>query len=580
MTTSLRSPPKSSISAEGLMDDDAIKKKYCKDDEFAFEFQEISDKELNLVVSEIENLEIEESNTDSNNLAVSVVKKDSIASSDDLGSPLFDHARKKHSDIAEGSDGKSVTASSVQTVTQIVANIDEWQSREVKNETGEIRICFDSLKKLTDIFAPNDSVKNAEPQVLAEVVAANLVPPIVDRVCSVIDFWIKDENNLSSIYPTRALTVLVKMMEHKDFVKSIGVQSLKMLIGLTVQSLVDARLEVASLDACNVIANNTVKYCNRSHVFQALALLAADFPQDPRCRSLVVKMFSKTIRMEASKPYSSGLKPYENIEDLKIYTNMHAAFEKDASLCNCKEIVDVFKLVVANMVEHRTFPTGFSDKCSIPLESVTGKFIEALNPRKGNEHEKNNDSKTNEVRDPDLTEPLKSDGESAGNFDDVLKKIFDKIKSKESQTGVKELFVFKQHHPDVDTEPYMKESSAAFQTFIRNQLKRLQDADDASSTGVKVSVGDDSKNNARRSRGSSQSLLAMKARLAALRGNLTADSANKPAVIRSSVDGSSLPKPSTVVPDAARRNSTDPKRTSAGTALDFRARLQALREKK
>ena len=109
--------------------------------------------------------------------------------------------------------------------------------------------------------------------------AANLAPSIVDRVCSVIDFWIKDENNLSSIYPTRALTVLVKMMEHKDFVKSIGVQSLKMLIGLTVQSLVDARLEVASLDACNVIANNTVKYCNRSHVFQALALLAADFPK-------------------------------------------------------------------------------------------------------------------------------------------------------------------------------------------------------------------------------------------------------------------------------------------------------------
>ena len=163
----------------------------------------------------------------------------------------------------------------------------------------------------------------------------------------------------------------------------------------------------------------------------------------------------------------------------------------------------------------------------------------------------------------------------------MLKKIFDKIKSKESQTGVKELFVFKQHHPDVDTEPYMKESSTAFQTFIRNQLKRLQDADgaSASSTGVKVSVGDDSKSNARRSRGSSQSLLAMKARLAALRGNLAVDNANKPVVARSSIDNSSLPRPSTVVPEATRRSSTDPKRGSAGTALDFRARLKALREK-
>ena len=46
MTTFLRSPPKSSISAEGLVDDDAIKQNYCKDDEFAFEFQEISEKEL------------------------------------------------------------------------------------------------------------------------------------------------------------------------------------------------------------------------------------------------------------------------------------------------------------------------------------------------------------------------------------------------------------------------------------------------------------------------------------------------------------------------------------------------------
>ena len=58
MTTSLRSPPKSTINAKSLVDNNGTNKDYCKDDEFAFEFQEISDK-VNLVVSQIENLEIE-----------------------------------------------------------------------------------------------------------------------------------------------------------------------------------------------------------------------------------------------------------------------------------------------------------------------------------------------------------------------------------------------------------------------------------------------------------------------------------------------------------------------------------------
>ena len=98
---------------------------------------------------------------------------------------------------------------------------------EVKNEAGEARPCFDSLKKLTDIFAPENDDKNADQRILIALSDANLVPAIVERVCLVIEFGMEEKNGLSSIYTTRALTLLVKMMEHKDFVKTMGVDALK-----------------------------------------------------------------------------------------------------------------------------------------------------------------------------------------------------------------------------------------------------------------------------------------------------------------------------------------------------------------
>merc|ERR1711988_1622564 len=73
----------------------------------------------------------------------------------------------------------------------------------------------------------------------------------------------------------------------------------------------------------------------------------------------------------------------------------------------------------------------------------------------------------------------KKEEEKGDVFDNILKKIFDKIKSKETQIGVKELYAFKKDHPNVDTERFMNESSATFQAIILNQLKRLQASEEA-----------------------------------------------------------------------------------------------------
>ncbi len=578
MTTSLRSPPKSSINVEALMNGSDEKNTASTEDEFVFEFQEISDKELNLVVSQIENLEIDESQDGSpaKTLAVSIVKKHSIDSSDGLGSPLLDYT-KQGAEKEELVD-LSKEAEAVKTVTNVVACIDEWKRRDVKNEIGESRPCFDSLKKMTDIFAPENDVKNADQKVLLAISDANLAPAIVERVCSVIEFGMEASNELSSIYTTRALTVLVKMMEHKNFVKTIDVQALKLLIKLTVKNLVFGKLGEASVGACNRIANYTVKHCNRCHVFQALISLSGEFPFKSQGQSLVVKMFSKTIRMEAKEPYLKGSNPYANISDLQIYAAIHKLFEQDPSFSESKEIVGIFKVVIANLVEHRSFPNNFSETCNIPVGSFTGELINSLNPNKS--------FVTNDII---LSDAVKTtnEKEKVGSFDSILKKIFDKIKSKETQSGVKELYEFKKEHPNIDTEPYMNESSSTFQTFILNQLKRLEAADISATSArdVTIKVGENSNERTsttggRRSSGSRQSLQAMKERLAALKGNLLGDG-KRDIKVRASIEGSSIPLPKTKTPEKSnRRNSTDVNRSSTGTALDFRARLKALRENK
>ena len=172
------------------------------------------------------------------------MKKDSIASSDDLGSPLFDHARKNTMIYLQVLMANLLLRLQSRSSPRLLQASTNGNPKKLKMKRASSEYALIPLKKLTDIFAPNDNVKNAEPQVLAEIVAAES-SAIYSRSSLFCNLTLDQKMKTpSSIYPTRALTVLVKMMEHKDFVKSIGVQSLKMLIGLTVQSLVDARLEV------------------------------------------------------------------------------------------------------------------------------------------------------------------------------------------------------------------------------------------------------------------------------------------------------------------------------------------------
>mgnify|MGYP000163454069 CR=1 FL=1 len=107
------------------------------------------------------------------------------------------------------------------------------------------------------------------------------------------------------------------------------VDALKLLIKLTVQNLVFGKLGEASVGACNRIANYTAKHCNRSHMFLALISLSLEFPVKSQAQSLVVKMFSKTIRMEAKEYYLKVKKAYANIDDMSIYTSMHNLFEQE-----------------------------------------------------------------------------------------------------------------------------------------------------------------------------------------------------------------------------------------------------------
>merc|ERR1712100_454611 len=103
--------------------------------------------------------------------------------------------------------------------------------------------------------------------------------------------------------------------------------------------------------------------------------------------------------------------------------------------------------------------------------------------------------------------------------DQVLKRIFQNISSKDSRNGVRELYEFKRQHPNVDVEPYMKTASAVFQKFSRTQLNRLEMKNKVLAVknlgeGAGTSLSATSNQASRRT--SSEKLAAMKARLARL----------------------------------------------------------------
>jgi cytoskeleton-associated protein 5 len=63
------------------------------------------------------------------------------------------------------------------------------------------------------------------------------------------------------------------------------------------------------------------------------------------------------------------------------------------------------------------------------------------------------------------------------NTHDQVSNIFKLISDKEtSKLGLKQLYEFKEKHPEVDIQPFLRGASPYFQTFINDGLAELQNA--------------------------------------------------------------------------------------------------------
>lgn len=79
------------------------------------------------------------------------------------------------------------------------------------------------------------------------------------------------------------------------------------------------------------------------------------------------------------------------------------------------------------------------------------------------------------------------------NTHDQVSNIFKLISDKEtSKQGLKQLYEFKEKHPEVDIQPFLKGASPYFQTFINDGLADLQKANqNSTNNNQSADVGSD-----------------------------------------------------------------------------------------
>ncbi|XP_010781799.1 cytoskeleton-associated protein 5-like [Notothenia coriiceps] len=64
---------------------------------------------------------------------------------------------------------------------------------------------------------------------------------------------------------------------------------------------------------------------------------------------------------------------------------------------------------------------------------------------------------------------------SKGNVSDILSEIFKKIGSKENtKEGLTELYEYKQNYSDADLEPFLKNTSQFFQSYVERGLRMIE----------------------------------------------------------------------------------------------------------
>uniref|UniRef100_A0A8D0EYY0 Cytoskeleton associated protein 5 n=1 Tax=Strix occidentalis caurina TaxID=311401 RepID=A0A8D0EYY0_STROC len=354
---------------------------------------------------------------------------------------------------------------------------------EIENDNGTVRCEMPALvqHKLDDIFEP---VLIPEPKIRA-------VSPHFDdmhsNTASTINFVI---SQVASGDINTSIQALAQLFRIESLAREASTGVLKDLMHGLITLMLDSRVEDLEegeqvIRSVNLLVVKVLEKSDQTNILSALLVLLQDSllatASSPKFSELVMKCLWRMVRLLPETINSINLDRI--LLDIHIFMKV---FPKE-KLKQCKSefpirtlktlLHTLCKLKGPKILDHLTM---IDNKNESELEAHLCRVMKHSMDQTGSKADKDTEkgaSRTEEKA-------------SKAKVNDILAEIFKKIGSKENtKEGLAELYEYKKKYSDADIEPFLKNSSQFFQSYVERGLRLIETEREgkgriAASTGI------------------------------------------------------------------------------------------------
>uniref|UniRef100_A0A7M4F8P3 Cytoskeleton associated protein 5 n=1 Tax=Crocodylus porosus TaxID=8502 RepID=A0A7M4F8P3_CROPO len=339
---------------------------------------------------------------------------------------------------------------------------------EIENDNGTVRCEMPALvqHKLDDIFEP---VLIPEPKIRA-------VSPHFDdmhsNTASTINFVI---SQVASGDINTSIQALAQLFQIESLAREASTGVLKDLMHGLITLMLDSRVEDLEegqqvIRSVNLLVVKVLEKSDQTNILSALLVLLQDSllatASSPKFSELVMKCLWRMVRLLPETINSINLDRI--LLDIHIFMKV---FPKE-KLKQCKSefpirtlktlLHTLCKLKGPKILDHLTM---IDNKNESELEAHLCRVMKHSMDQTGSKADKDTEKGASRI----------DEKASKAKVNDILAEIFKKIGSKENtKEGLAELYEYKKKYSDADIEPFLKNSSQFFQSYVERGLRLIE----------------------------------------------------------------------------------------------------------
>ncbi|XP_063496896.1 cytoskeleton-associated protein 5 isoform X2 [Symphalangus syndactylus] len=339
---------------------------------------------------------------------------------------------------------------------------------EIENDSGTVRCEMPELvqHKLDDIFEP---VLIPEPKIRA-------VSPHFDdmhsNTASTINFII---SQVASGDINTSIQALTQLFQIESLAREASTGVLKDLMHGLITLMLDSRIEDLEegqqvIRSVNLLVVKVLEKSDQTNILSALLVLLQDSllatASSPKFSELVMKCLWRMVRLLPDTINSINLDRI--LLDIHIFMKV---FPKE-KLKQCKSefpirtlktlLHTLCKLKGPKILDHLTM---IDNKNESELEAHLCRMMKHSMDQTGSKSDKETEKGASRI----------DEKSSKAKVNDFLAEIFKKIGSKENtKEGLAELYEYKKKYSDADIEPFLKNSSQFFQSYVERGLRVIE----------------------------------------------------------------------------------------------------------